>query len=349
MNEGPTGNIYSPEAGAKLGTLPPIHQNKTKQITVRANPSQPETQPMIQANSANLILPPGFEQAGRPGPAYGQRSNQQAWNTQSAVPLQAQVPQYPTYQPHGHQQHRQPDQFTPDPMAFEVQDATLSRKLGETSRIGFIRKVYAILCTQLAITAIFTVITLKSLALQEFMVKNTALFFIMMALYFITIYALACYPTVARSVPINYILTFIFTGAMSYMVAFISSRFDPNLVATAAILTAVMMMGLTTYACYTKTDFTMCGGFLFVMSFLLIGMIFVGIWVSNKFYHAVISVISIGLFSLYIIYDTQLIVGNKEAKYNLDDYILAAINLYLDIINLFLSILRLLGAASKSS
>lgn len=215
--------------------------------------------------------------------------------------------------------------------------------------MGFIRKVYAILSVQLAITAIFTIAALKSVALQEFMVKNTALFFVMMVLYFVSIYALACYPKIARSVPINYILTFVFTGAMSYLVGFICSRSDPNLVATAAILTAVMMLGLTTYACYTKTDFTMCGGFLFVMSFLLIAMIFVGIWVSNKFYHAVVSVISIGLFSLYIIYDTQLIVGNKESKYMLDDYIMAAINLYLDIINLFLSILRLLGAASKSS
>ena len=52
------------------------------------------------------------------------------------------------------------------------------------------------------------------------------------------------------------------------------------------------------------------------------------------------------VFSLYIVYDTQLMMGGKH-KYALspEEYIFAALNLYLDIINLFLYILTLVGAA----
>lgn len=51
------------------------------------------------------------------------------------------------------------------------------------------------------------------------------------------------------------------------------------------------------------------------------------------------------LFSMYIVYDVQLIVGgkHKQHQFSLDDYCFAALNIYLDIINLFLHLLRLFG------
>ena len=52
-----------------------------------------------------------------------------------------------------------------------------------------------------------------------------------------------------------------------------------------------------------------------------------------------LNILGIGLFSLYLIYDIQLIEGNQKYKLSEDDYILGVIMLYLDIINLFLYIL----------
>lgn len=46
---------------------------------------------------------------------------------------------------------------------------------------------------------------------------------------------------------------------------------------------------------------------------------------------------------LYIIYDTQLILGKGEASLGIDDYIFAAMSLYIDIVQLFMYILQLLG------
>jgi FtsH-binding integral membrane protein len=52
------------------------------------------------------------------------------------------------------------------------------------------------------------------------------------------------------------------------------------------------------------------------------------------------------LFSFYLVYDTQLILGGQHKKYqfSVDDYVFAALNLYLDIINLFIFILQILGS-----
>lgn len=51
------------------------------------------------------------------------------------------------------------------------------------------------------------------------------------------------------------------------------------------------------------------------------------------------------LFSFYLVYDTQLMMGGKH-KYSIspEEYIFAALNLYLDIINIFLYILTIIGA-----
>lgn len=51
------------------------------------------------------------------------------------------------------------------------------------------------------------------------------------------------------------------------------------------------------------------------------------------------------LLSVYIVWDTQMIVGGKHKKYqlSLDDYVIAAMILYSDIITIFLYILQLFG------
>lgn len=83
------------------------------------------------------------------------------------------------------------------------------------------------------------------------------------------------------------------------------------------------------------------GGFLFVG--LLVVFVF-GIIVAffpGSAADLVYSVCGALLFSLYLIYDTQMMIGGKH-KYSIspEEYIFAALNLYLDIINIFLFILR---------
>ena len=70
-----------------------------------------------------------------------------------------------------------------------------------------------------------------------------------------------------------------------------------------------------------------------------------GIFFDSKVYDMIVSFLGACIFGLYLIYDTQLIMGGsgKAAQYSIDDYIMAAVNMYIDVIQIFIEILRLIG------
>ena len=76
------------------------------------------------------------------------------------------------------------------------------------------------------------------------------------------------------------------------------------------------------------------------IAFLMFGVLsFMGpAW---RLFYCFIGVI---LFGFYLLFDTQLIVGKGQHKLSPEDFILGAIMLYLDIINIFLYILRILSS-----
>ena len=49
------------------------------------------------------------------------------------------------------------------------------------------------------------------------------------------------------------------------------------------------------------------------------------------------------MISIYLIYDTQLIIGGKSRQISIDDYIFAAMSLYVDMIRLFMEILKIVS------
>ena len=56
---------------------------------------------------------------------------------------------------------------------------------------------------------------------------------------------------------------------------------DPQIVVSAAVLTACITIALTVYAAYTKTDFTVCGGLLFLMFFAILGVGLISIFTGS--------------------------------------------------------------------
>lgn len=64
----------------------------------------------------------------------------------------------------------------------------------------------------------------------------------------------------------------------------------------------------------------------------------------------IISVITVIIFGIYLIYDTQLLVGgNRSLQLTVDDYIIGALSLYIDIITIFLHILKIVGSTGSSN
>ncbi len=114
-----------------------------------------------------------------------------------------------------------------------------------------------------------------------------------------------------------------------------------QLVALSGGLTAGVFFALAAYATVSKRDFSFLGKFLFVgVILLLIAM------VANVFFQVpaaslALSAIAVLLFSLYLLYDLSNIVRGGETN-----YVMATMNLFLDLFNIFISLLNLLLAFS---
>jgi len=122
--------------------------------------------------------------------------------------------------------------------------------------------------------------------------------------------AIICFKKVARTVPLNYICLFLFTLGMAYLVSSICSFIknnDPDgakTVLIAATMTLGVVVALTIYAFYTKTDFTTMGGFLFCFGMILIILgFFIGFGYSKTTY-IIYSALGCIFYSLYLVYDT---------------------------------------------
>jgi len=235
-------------------------------------------------------------------------------------------------------------------------DSRIGGSFGEKAvRRAFIRKVYGILSCQLlltcAIISVFTFIPSARLYAQQ----NRWMYWVGFAATLVCLIAMACCGSVRRKFPTNIIFLGIFTAAEGFMLGSICAYFSADAVLIAAGITCGVTLGLTLFAFQTKIDFTACGGMLcaLLMVLMIAGFCFslagAGAFGPN-FRYVMIGYGSAGalVFSLYIVYDTQLMMGGKH-KYSLDpeEYIFAALNIYLDIINLFMYILMIVGATSN--
>ena len=156
-----------------------------------------------------------------------------------------------------------------------------------------------------------------------------------------------CSPKQLQIVPRNYIILLIFTLCEGYIVSVICAMSNPRLVFMAALMTLAMTVALTLYAFTTKTDFTVCGGMFFIIGAAFFMFSLFAMFTKNNLLHIILSALGCILYGIYIIYDTQLIMGGKSQEISYDDYILGALLLYTDIIGLFLQLLELLQRLNK--
>ncbi|XP_034650608.1 protein lifeguard 1 isoform X3 [Drosophila subobscura] len=218
----------------------------------------------------------------------------------------------------------------------------------QSIRKGFIRKVYLILMAQLLITFGFVSVFTFSKATQEWVQKNPYLVWIALAVLIVTMICMACCESVRRKTPINFIFLFLFTIAESFLLGMVAGQYEANEVLMAVGITAAVTLGLTLFALQTKWDFTMCGGVLVccLVVFIIFGII--AIFIPGQVIQMVYASLGALLFSVYLVYDTQLMLGGNH-KYSIspEEYIFAALNLYLDIVNIFMYILTIIGLARK--
>eukprot|EP00811_Abedinium_folium_P008649 NODE_17993_length_916_cov_4.479087.p1 GENE.NODE_17993_length_916_cov_4.479087~~NODE_17993_length_916_cov_4.479087.p1 ORF type:complete len:238 (-),score=66.74 NODE_17993_length_916_cov_4.479087:119-832(-) len=211
-------------------------------------------------------------------------------------------------------------------------------------RKGFVRKVYGILSAQLVLTTLIGA-PFQYLNPEELR-ENSWLLCVSAATVFVTLIVMICCQQKLRQYPTNYCMLFAFTAAEGVLVGFSCSMYTWQSVALAYCSTVVIFLALTAFAWTTSADFTKFGPYLFValVAVLLVSVIFCFLRVPMMM--MVYDFCCVLLFSFYIVYDTQCMLGKwggHKMQFEVDDYCLAALCIYMDLLNLFLTLLSMFG------
>jgi len=225
----------------------------------------------------------------------------------------------------------------------EVIDAFLTRE----SRNTFISRVYAIFAAQLLVTAIsvYGFSGKRDLAIW-FFTKGKPFVYVSMIFSMSLCTKMSVSVDARRKSPTKWYLLSLFTASEAFLVGLITAMYSSDTVLNAFLVTAAATLGISIYTIRQKNpkyDLSQWGAGLSSCCFVLLIMgllrIFFNIPISNALYSAGGSI----LFSFYLAHHTRLIVSGKNNKYQMNekDYILGAMTLYMDVINIFLKLLEL--------
>ena len=152
-----------------------------------------------------------------------------------------------------------------------------------------------------------------------------------------------------REFPRNLILTglftFLFGVFLAPLMAYYGTR-QPGLIGQAALLTIGTFGVLSLFTIVSRRDFSAWGSFFMVGLLVLIGTSLLNLFFHNQTAGLWISAGTLLVFSGLLVYDTWRIV--RSGAYGPDDYVSAAVQIYLDLINIFLAILNLLNGGRRN-
>lgn len=206
-------------------------------------------------------------------------------------------------------------------------------------RWGFIRKVYGILTAQIILTTAVSAVTVLYSPITELLRENSGILLFLVFAPFILLWPLHVYK---HKHPHNFIFLGLFTASLSLTVGVTCANTEGRIVLEALILTSAVVSALTGYTFWAARkgkDFSFLGPILFTSLFVLVFTGFIqAFFPLGSTSSAIYSAMGAIIFSGYIVYDTD----NLIKRYTYDDYIWASVTLYLDVLNLFLTILRML-------
>jgi FtsH-binding integral membrane protein len=219
-------------------------------------------------------------------------------------------------------------------MGVSYQTGTLVRT-GE-ERATLVRRTYSLVLISVLVTMVGTSFALSQRSLMVAVAQHP----------FITFFAALAPLIVATRMkaqfPMNIGLVLLFNFAMGVMISptiFIYGNRQPGLIGQAAVLTIGAFGILTLYAFVSRRDFSAWGSFLIVGLWVLIGTMLLNFFFQNAMVDLWLASVAVLLFSGLLVFDTW----RLRNFYGPDEYVGAAVQIYLDLLNMFMAVLRVLG------
>jgi|SaaInlStandDraft_4_1057021.scaffolds.fasta_scaffold01651_3 FtsH-binding integral membrane protein len=234
-------------------------------------------------------------------------------------------------------------QCMPDEFLNKHATSSTASSVVSYDRSNLMAKVYAIISCQLLVTfcAILPMYLHKKYVINhtpEFFWPSCIFTFVMLFVVFIT------------TKTVKLIMSFLFSGAMGVMIGSAIVRYDAALLMEAVLITLTITISCSLFVHITKVDLHSWGGILFggLVTMFVTSLIFV-FFPPSHLINIVYCVCGIVLFIGYILFDTS---EMRTLKYLQEDTIndaavIIALNIYLDIINMFIYIIQLLDALNN--
>jgi FtsH-binding integral membrane protein len=213
--------------------------------------------------------------------------------------------------------------------------ATTAVRTG-AERATLVRRTYALVFATVVVTMIGAAFGLSQPALMAAVARHPIIAFLC------TLAPLWLAMSAPRAFPRNILLTFLFTfaeGVWLSPILFIYGRTQPGVIGQAALLTLSTFGVLTLYATFSRRDFSAWGSFFMVGLWVLIGTALLNLFFQNAAASLWISAGALLVFSGLLVFDTW----RLRNVFGPDDYVAAAVQIYLDLINIFVALLNLLG------
>lgn len=221
-------------------------------------------------------------------------------------------------------------------MGVSYQTATAPLVRTGAERATLIRRTYSLVFASVLVTIGGVALGLSQPRLMDAVVRHPFLSFLCaMAPLFLALRARTNFPA-------NIGLVFLFTlveGVWISPLIYYYGRTQPGVIQQSAILTIGTFGVLTAYAFLSRRDFSAWGGFFTVGLWVLIATSLLNLFFRNETASLWIASAGLMVFSGLLIFDTW----KLRNQYGPDDYVQAAVNIYLDLLNMFMAILRLLG------
>jgi FtsH-binding integral membrane protein len=219
-------------------------------------------------------------------------------------------------------------------MGVSYQTGTLVRT-GE-ERATLVRRTYSLVLVSILVTMVGASFGLSQRSLMLAVAQHPFIAF------FAALAPLLLATRKKAEFPMNIGLVLMFNFAMGVLISptiFIYGNRQPGLIGQAAVLTIGAFGILTLYAFVSRRDFSAWGSFLIVGLWVLIGTMLLNFLFQNAAVDLWLASVAVLLFSGLLVFDTW----RLRNFYGPDEYVGAAVQIYLDLLNMFMAILRVLG------
>jgi FtsH-binding integral membrane protein len=219
-------------------------------------------------------------------------------------------------------------------MGVSYQTGTLVRT-GE-ERATLVRRTYSLVLVSILVTMVGTSFALSQPSVLGAVARHPFIAFLA------TLAPLLLATRQKAVFPMNIGLVLLFNFAIGVMISpaiYFYGQRQPGLIGQAAVLTIGAFGILTMYAFVSRRDFSPWGSFLSVGLWVLIGTMLLNFFFQNAAVDLWLASVTVLLFSGLLVFDTW----RLRNFYGPDEYVGASVQIYLDLLNIFMAVLRVLG------